>query len=220
MVLVAAGCVVLLLWFERSRQGFIVPALCVALLAGGLVWRLQMEPPASAEAVLAEQAERLQGRVDEIDRALKATQDLIRTSQTTSMTPAAPEPPPDALEPLRSAILGYVNALRSGAGVGELQLSGTLTRLANDRSTAQAQAGRLIIQEDGPVYRAALGETWEVIGENVGSGRTWQSVLDAFAASPGHADNMIDRRFERIGVGLAFDADTRLYVTLAFVDYV
>ena len=55
-----------------------------------------------------------------------------------------------------------------------------------------------------------------MVGENVGYGRSWSSVLKAQAGSLFHYENMIDGRFTVAGVGVYFDPGGTVWITVVF----
>jgi uncharacterized protein YkwD len=56
---------------------------------------------------------------------------------------------------------------------------------------------------------------YEYAGENVGMSDTCQSVHDAFLGSPGHKENMLDRDYQYVGVGVT-ERDDTVYVVVDF----
>ena len=55
-----------------------------------------------------------------------------------------------------------------------------------------------------------------LVGENIGYGPNWTSVLEAHAGSPDHYANMIDSRFTDAGVGVDIDSAGTVWITLVF----
>lgn len=58
------------------------------------------------------------------------------------------------------------------------------------------------------------------MGENVGYGPTSAAIFDAFKASPGHWNNILSKRYSRVGIG-AFRKDNspRLFITQNFAGF-
>jgi uncharacterized protein YkwD len=56
---------------------------------------------------------------------------------------------------------------------------------------------------------------WNLLGENVGVGRSVKSLHRAFMASPGHRENVMYSRFQHVGVGVRKDPD-RIWVAIVF----
>lgn len=57
--------------------------------------------------------------------------------------------------------------------------------------------------------------SYEYGGENVGMGPDCLTIHEAFMGSPGHRENILERDYERFGVGVARNGDT-IYVTVDF----
>ncbi|MFN2614324.1 MAG: CAP domain-containing protein, partial [Actinomycetota bacterium] len=57
---------------------------------------------------------------------------------------------------------------------------------------------------------------WTMVGENVGVGPDVATLHQAFIDSPEHRDNILERSYNQIGVGVAYGADGNIYVTEDF----
>ena len=117
----------------------------------------------------------------------------------------AAEPNPGTASVQRMAEL--VNAYRVRRGLRALEIDATLSSLALEHSGAMAKAGRMS-HDDFPsrARRSGLALCVENVGWNF---RSPDAQVDGWRASPGHDRNLLDRRVERMGVGVASD-----YVTL------
>jgi len=107
--------------------------------------------------------------------------------------------------PQRLAAL--VNQYRVSHGLPALIADTTIAGLAREHSAAMAKAGQL--NHDGfpsRVRRSGLAMCVENIGWNY---RSPEGQFDSWRASPGHNRNMLDRRVDRVGIGIVAD-----YVTL------
>jgi uncharacterized protein YkwD len=62
----------------------------------------------------------------------------------------------------------------------------------------------------------AIEPDWQRAGENIGTGFSVQSLHDALMASPPHFENIVGD-YNRLGVGVANDADGRIWVTFDFM---
>jgi uncharacterized protein YkwD len=111
----------------------------------------------------------------------------------------------DAVYPQRLAAL--VNQYRISHGLPTLIVDTTIAGLAREHSAAMAKAGQLT-HEDFPsrVRRSGLAMCVENVGWNY---RSPEGQFDGWRASPGHDHNMLDRRVDRVGIGIVAD-----YVTL------
>ena len=62
-----------------------------------------------------------------------------------------------------------------------------------------------------------VGYCWRRLGENVGYGYSIRQVHDAFMNSPGHRANILDRGFNRVGIGVTRDGAGRYWVVQEFM---
>jgi uncharacterized protein YkwD len=114
----------------------------------------------------------------------------------------------------RRDMLGWMNAARSRHGQVLLSRGWRLRELADDHSRQMANAGRIFHTDSlGSRLRAV---SWTVAGENVGAGGSMRSLFDAFMRSEPHRDNVLGRRFRRVGIGV-YVHDGFVWVTLIFV---
>lgn len=58
--------------------------------------------------------------------------------------------------------------------------------------------------------------SWSLIGENVGVGGNLQALWDAFMNSPPHRANVLDSRWDYVGVGVIRSGNT-YYATMVFM---
>ena len=107
--------------------------------------------------------------------------------------------------PQRLAAL--VNQYRTSHGLPALILDATVADLAREHSAAMAKKGQLSHDEfPSRVRRSGFAMCVENIGWNY---RSPEAQFDGWRASPGHDRNMLDRRVDQMGIGIADD-----YVTL------
>lgn len=134
------------------------------------------------------------------------------------------EPPPLAsagvagvpLTPGESAIVRTMNTVRAANGVPPLRTGAALTRAARAHSVDMARRG--YFDHGAFVQRLRrFGVRMPYVGENLaygGGGLSAQSVVQMWMASAGHRENLLDRSFQRVGVGLA--GSSRRLVTADF----
>lgn len=114
--------------------------------------------------------------------------------------------------------ISLVNQVRTQRGLEPLIVNTQLTNLSRNWSQAQADgvcAGGAFICHANPISEG-ITQDWRKLGENVGTGPNVNAVMDAFIASPGHFDNIVDPEFTHIGVGVVWDGN-RLYTTHRFM---
>ena len=112
-----------------------------------------------------------------------------------------------------SQFFSRIASLRSSKGLGALTSDRELTSAA-DRWTDHLTSQRSLSHNPNLSHEVTF--TWTLIGENVGDGGSVESIWDAFVASPPHYENLTDSRYNRVGIGTAFDVDGLLYVTTDF----
>ncbi len=96
-------------------------------------------------------------------------------------------------------LAALINLYRVDHGRAALSVDLKLTRLALDHSVAMAKSRQM--NHDGFESRARQAESRRCV-ENVGwNNRSPDAQLDGWRASPGHDQNMLDARVERIGIG-------------------
>jgi uncharacterized protein YkwD len=94
-----------------------------------------------------------------------------------------------------------INQYRARHDLRALSVERTLATLATEHSAAMQKANRL--SHDGfaaRVRRSGLAMCVENVGWNY---PTAQSQFDGWRASPGHDRNLLDRRVDRMGIGVA-----------------
>jgi uncharacterized protein YkwD len=107
-----------------------------------------------------------------------------------------------------------INAERVEERRGRLAPGGRLTRVARAHSADMAGSSRLY---HNPELASDLRSvSFRIAGENVGVGGSIESLHEAFMASPPHKHNVLRRSFERVGVGVVYGDDGRLWVTVVF----
>lgn len=120
------------------------------------------------------------------------------TPPQTSSSGAAPSPD-------EFAIVRAMNAVRTANGVRPLRVGRALTRAARSHSVDMARKGYF---EHGAFIRRLrrFGVRAPYIGENLASGTGplgAAAIVEMWIASPPHRQNLLDRGFQRVGVGTA-----------------
>ena len=96
-------------------------------------------------------------------------------------------------------LAALINLYRVDHGRAVLSVDAELTRLALGHSVAMAKNRQM--SHDGFESRARQSES-RLCVENVGwNHRSPDAQLDGWRASPGHDQNLLDARVERIGIG-------------------
>jgi uncharacterized protein YkwD len=106
-----------------------------------------------------------------------------------------------------------INRAREDHDRDKLRLSERLSNKARRHSRAMA--------DEGTIFHSDLRKTvedfvWSLAGENVGMGPSMISLHKAFMNSPPHRENVLDRRFERVGIGVVW-RDGTAFITVLFL---
>jgi uncharacterized protein YkwD len=109
------------------------------------------------------------------------------------------------------AIIRVINTVRATHGVPPLRFGRALSRAARSHSRDMARRGYF---DHGPFVQRLrrFGVRAPYVGENLASGTRPLSaagIVQMWIASPPHRQNLLDRGFRRIGIGIA-GGDTRL----------
>jgi uncharacterized protein YkwD len=131
---------------------------------------------------------------------------------------------PTAESEMADAILEHINELREDNDLSQLTANDDLQAYANLHSASMASStlwvpGRLEPLASGILAHSDISNLigpFTLVGENIGHGPTWSSVLKAHAASPGQYDNMVNSRFTVAGVGVSFDPEGTVWITVVF----
>ncbi|MEX2424362.1 MAG: CAP domain-containing protein [Acidimicrobiia bacterium] len=107
-----------------------------------------------------------------------------------------------------------INQSRSAAGLAPLSVHGDLVAGARAHTAEMIPTGTIFHSTAGQL--AAVTTGWAVLGENVGKGPDVSVLHRAFMESPSHKANILGD-FDRVGVGVALDADSKMYVTVIFM---
>lgn len=111
-----------------------------------------------------------------------------------------------------AAFIAKINALRASKGLAPMEANGPLTTFAAGWTSHMAQTGQLA---HNPALSSAPGN-WTVVGENVGVGANVDELFQAFVNSPHHYSNLVDPRFNTIGVAVVVDGSGRMWTTHDF----
>lgn len=113
-------------------------------------------------------------------------------------------------------ILSAVNAERARSGLKPLIYNGLLTRASRTHVDDMVRTG--VFSHTGSDGRSVAdrarqaGYQYCIVGENISMGHTSiQAAMQGWMASKGHRDNILNRRFNEIGIGIAEGAR---YVTV------
>jgi uncharacterized protein YkwD len=140
-----------------------------------------------------------------------------------SPTEASPEAGDRSGSGITGSIVQLTNAERSNAGIAPFRASNQLMQAAQIQAEQMARLGRLEHELSGAKYPtpsdrlAAVGYRWQTYGENIAMGQpSAAAVVDSWMHSSGHRANILNSRFQEIGVGYARDSAGRPYYVQVF----
>jgi len=113
--------------------------------------------------------------------------------------------------PVELVVVRVMNSVRASNGVPPLRVGRALSRAARAHSVDMARRGYF---EHGAFVRRlrSFGVRAPYVGENLAAGTqplTPAEIVQMWVASPPHRENLLDRGFKRVGVGVA-GGSTRL----------
>lgn len=108
-----------------------------------------------------------------------------------------------------------INNTRENYDRKTLKLSQGLSDKARSHSRKMRSTDKLFHTSS---LSSTLGSfAWTVAGENVGVGPDMRTLHKAFMNSAGHRANILYGKYERVGVGVAWE-DGRAWITVMFTD--
>jgi uncharacterized protein YkwD len=114
-----------------------------------------------------------------------------------------------------------VNAARQSEGLPRLVRESTLERLAQRHARAMQKSARLAhnLGEGDPKQRVlATGLRVRETGENVARAASIRRAHRVIWASPSHRANLLYPEFDKIGIGVAMDADGGVWACQLFAE--
>ena len=145
----------------------------------------------------------------------------------TPTPPVAPAPPTApgnnaALNDFERQVVALVNQERQAAGLAPLRVNARLSEMA--RAKAADMRDNNYFSHNSPVYGSpfdmmrTFGIRFTSAGENIARGQqSPESVMRAWMNSPGHRANILDPRYDQIGVGFVQGSRGATYWVQAFI---
>ena len=114
----------------------------------------------------------------------------------------------------RERMLEKVNHARVQRGIHRLRMEDYVVTLAREHNLAMARQDRLFHTTD--LGTKLTGRVrWHVWGENIGAGTSVDGLFKAYMASPDHRANILDRRFDHVGISFVV-RDGVMWSTMIF----
>lgn len=123
---------------------------------------------------------------------------------------------------LHAALLGMVNRARQSEGSSTLVREPVLDSIAQRHADLMLKAKRVAhdVGDGLPTARVeGAGLTVLAAGENVAHALDLTRAHRALWASPAHRENLLQPRFDRVGIGVAQDPDGSVWVCEVFADF-
>ena len=105
------------------------------------------------------------------------------------------------------------NSARASAGVGPVAARADLAEVARRHSDDMASSGTIFHNQQ---LASEVQGKWQLLGENVGEGPSCDSVHDAFMRSPAHRANILEPRYNYVGMGVVTSNGT-VFITEVFM---
>lgn len=126
-----------------------------------------------------------------------------------------PQPVPSVVRVQEETILDAMNKERAARGLRPLRINSQLSAAAGDR-VKDMFAKRYFdhVAPDGLepfVWVTQRGYRYRIIGENLALGFRGTAVVDGWMRSPGHRENILQQRFDEVGIAIADGAPQRGY---------
>ena len=115
-------------------------------------------------------------------------------------------------------VQNLLNATRSSKGLGQLKRNDSLVGMARRQADRMAAKGSIFHNTSLGAEITSTGLNWQKAGENVGMGPNVSLIEQAFLDSPHHYENIVDAKYDTIGIGVVDGADGRRYVVQVFAD--
>ena len=119
-------------------------------------------------------------------------------------------------------VVRLVNVERQKQGLGKLSLNAKLSNVATLKS--QDMINKNYFDHTSPTYGSSFDMmkqfniSYKTAGENIAKGqKTPAEVVKAWMNSQGHRENILNKNYTEIGIGVAKDANGTLYWTQMFI---
>ena len=144
------------------------------------------------------------------------------TSYFGDAAPGEPTQPLAADADKTAALLAMVNQARASEQSSVLERDATLDGIAERHAQAMRKQKRIAHDAgDGDPRSRVEGADLSILatGENVAHALDVTRAHRALWASPSHRENLLQPRFDRVGIGVALDPDGSIWVCEVFADF-
>jgi uncharacterized protein YkwD len=144
------------------------------------------------------------------------------TSFFADAAPGEPQQPLAAGDDRSAALLAMVNLARATEQSPALERDAALDGIAERHAQAMRKLKRIAHDAgDGDPRSRVEGAALSILatGENVAHALDVTRAHRALWASPSHRENLLQPRFDRVGIGIALDPDGSIWVCEVFADF-
>ncbi len=128
----------------------------------------------------------------------------------------------NAIKTMENEVVRLVNIQRSKVGLPALKVNLQLSKVA--RLKAEDMKNRNYFSHTSPTYGSPFnmmkrfGVSYSAAGENIAQGqRTAAAVMISWMNSPGHRQNILNKNYNQIGVGVAKGSNGSIYWVQQFI---
>lgn len=137
---------------------------------------------------------------------------LLATLAAPVLAGALAVPASASVPSFESKLLSLTNADRARHGLAPLQSSGTLVSIARAWSNHMAATGQLAHNPS----LASQVSGWSSLGENAAVAASASQAESLFMASAGHRANILNRSYNKIGIGVTAGKNGNYWFTIDF----
>lgn len=130
---------------------------------------------------------------------------------------------PLGIEEIENELFNLINRERAKRGIPLLEVSGSIVHLAWRHSQEMADRSQIThTSHDGKTFAQRLQEAglyFKETGENVAFSQSFlpEAIHNSFMRSDGHRGNILNPRFDKVGIGVFHRADKGYYITQDFL---
>ncbi len=126
------------------------------------------------------------------------------------------------LRGLEQDMVELINIEREARGMKPLALVPDLAEVAREHSRVMMTSKKVTHEADGSLMEERIQKRVSNVcwfGENITKHYNIEYALTDLMSSPGHRGNILDPKFDAIGIGIQRDAKGLLYITQDFVSW-
>ena len=159
------------------------------------------------------------GRIAASEFRMQTTLSVLSAFLIAAQAPLAK--PAFKLSADEQAVLDLTNAERAKEKLAPLKANELLTKAAREHSANMAKRQKMdhVLDDKKPDDRLkAVGYQFTVMAENIATGQHMpaEAIATWMSSTAGHKENMLNKDYTEIGIGIAVDKDGQRYWTQVF----